>query len=311
MLLNKQLIKRRFEMNSAQAKKIRLFDLLASLGHHPKETRRADNDVWYNSPFRQEATPSFKVKLDDNIWFDHGEGVGGNVIDFVIKYKNTDFRGALTFLESSKLTKQESSISFAPAAPSLFDKKREKYPEILEIKPVFSYALKNYIAERAISPDVAYMHLKEIRYQVDNKNFFALGFKNRAGGWELRSSIFKGVIGEKDISVVSSGKNRIHVFEGFMDFLSAVTMQGKEAINEAVILNSVALKRRGVEFLQTIDHQQILTYFDNDEAGAKALEQFRAELPGKTITPCNSLYAGYNDLNEALMKQKNSLQNNK
>lgn len=291
-------------MNSNQAKKIPLFDLLAHLGHHPKETRKAGNDVWYNSPFRNENEPSFKLKLDDNVWFDHGEGAGGNVIDFVIKYRNTDFRGALAFLEGTRLTRQESSISLRPPVPDLFHQKKEKDPEILEIKPVFSYALKNYLAERAISPDVAYRHLKEIRFKVEDKNFFALGFRNRAGGWELRSSIFKGAIGKKDVSLIQRGSNAVSCYEGFFDFLSAETMkQDRNVTADALILNSIALKKQALEVIKAGNYQQVHTYFDNDPAGEKALEFFRQELPGREIISHNSQYAGYNDLNDLLIDQ--------
>jgi hypothetical protein len=35
---------------------------------------------WYLSPFRNEATPSFKVNQSANLWYDFGEGKGGTVI---------------------------------------------------------------------------------------------------------------------------------------------------------------------------------------------------------------------------------------
>ena len=54
-----------------------LEDFLARLGHHPVQ-RRA-NAVWYRSPYREEHTPSFKVNPEKNLWFDFGEGKGGNI----------------------------------------------------------------------------------------------------------------------------------------------------------------------------------------------------------------------------------------
>ena len=67
-------------MNSQQAKRIPLKDLLARLGHQPHHEK--SGEFWYLSPFRPETEPSFKINLERNIWFDFGEGKGGTVIDF-------------------------------------------------------------------------------------------------------------------------------------------------------------------------------------------------------------------------------------
>lgn len=233
-------------MNAAQATKIQLFNLLASLGHHPTNTY-GNGDVWYLSPFRNEKTASFKINTKDNIWYDHGEGVGGNILDFVMKLQRTNFKGSLSFLESNSLSTSSGIITLDSQEPSLFDRRKEKQLEVLQIKPLFSYALKNYLKdERGINLELAYKYLKEVRYKAHEKEFFALGFPNCSGGWELRSSVFKGGIGEKDISIISAGQNRVHVFEGCMDFLSAITIQGNDRIGDSVILNSTALKNRAI-----------------------------------------------------------------
>ena len=38
-------------------------DFLARLGHHPAMRKR--NDLWYNAPYREEKTPSFKVNTTE------------------------------------------------------------------------------------------------------------------------------------------------------------------------------------------------------------------------------------------------------
>jgi DNA primase len=53
--------------------------------------RKSGDEVWYFSPFRNEKTASFKIKMSDNVWYDFGDGAGGNVIDFVMRYKGCDF----------------------------------------------------------------------------------------------------------------------------------------------------------------------------------------------------------------------------
>src|SRR5665213_1552893 len=72
------------KLSCAIARQIDLVDYLASLGHHAVKTRGTDH--WYFSPFRDERTPSFKVNRSMNVFYDHGTGEGGNIIDFGILY---------------------------------------------------------------------------------------------------------------------------------------------------------------------------------------------------------------------------------
>jgi hypothetical protein len=107
-------------MNSAQAKKVPLYDLLTRLGHQAIDVRKGGDEVWYRSPFRPgENTASFKIKISDNVWYDFGEGAGGNVLDFVMRYQHTDFKGALSFLERSP-NKPVGQFRHISAIPDLF-----------------------------------------------------------------------------------------------------------------------------------------------------------------------------------------------
>ncbi len=73
-------------MNCEEARKIDLVYYLESLGFSPKQIR--NNDYWYLSPLREEKEPSFKVNRKLNLWYDHGLGKGGSLIDFGIVYYN-------------------------------------------------------------------------------------------------------------------------------------------------------------------------------------------------------------------------------
>lgn len=63
------------------AKKIDLVDNLASIGHLPQQVTNG-SDYWYRSPLREELTTSFKVNRKLNVYYDHGTGKGGDLIDF-------------------------------------------------------------------------------------------------------------------------------------------------------------------------------------------------------------------------------------
>src|SRR5438445_10750870 len=67
-----------------QARQIDLVAYLAHLSYHPQKIHGVDH--WYLSPFREEKTASFKVNKRLNLWFDHAEGRGGDLIDFGTRY---------------------------------------------------------------------------------------------------------------------------------------------------------------------------------------------------------------------------------
>ncbi len=73
-------------LSSTEARQIDIVDYLSALGFHPAKIR--NKDYWYCTPLRNEKTPSFKVNRNLNVWYDHGIGKGGNLIDFGILYFN-------------------------------------------------------------------------------------------------------------------------------------------------------------------------------------------------------------------------------
>jgi len=79
-----------------QAKQIDIVEYLEKLGYRPQNIR--NNDYWYLSPLRQEKEPSFKVNRKLNMWYDHGLGKGGSLIDFGILFYNSPMK-----LQSSKV----------------------------------------------------------------------------------------------------------------------------------------------------------------------------------------------------------------
>lgn len=294
-------------MNAAQAKRISLYSLLITMGYTPADSRKTGNELWYNSPFRKETEPSFKIKLDQNVWYDFGEGEGGNIIDFVMKYNRCDFKEALKFLDKTSVRKIKSPFIISPNRDeetlNFFD---SNSPLILEIKPVYHFALKEYLKERCILPEVGFKHLQEIHYKVDEKEYFALGFANRAGGWEIRSAVFKGCLGKKDITLVETGSDKLSAFEGFIDYLSCLTLNsGKELNSDVLVLNSTSMRNYAIELVKEKKYKTIDTYFDNDAGGKSTLELFSKELPEIVIIPKNHLYETFKDYNAYLKNLSN------
>lgn len=176
-------------------------------------------------------------------------------------------------------------------------------------------ALTGYLRERGISKSIASSHVKEIYYKRGGKNYFALCFSNDSGGYELRNKYFKGVHGSKDISVIrlKSGANEkkiegegqtVTVFEGFMDFLSALEYHGKPITTPVIVLNSVAMKDRAVEAIKGMQASRVYLYLDRDNSGRELTGYFQQQLQGTTIVDNSDLYVGYKDFNEFLVGSK-------
>ena len=59
-------------------RQIPLADFLTRLGHEP--IRRRGNEWWYVAPYRTERTPSLRVNVDKQLWYDFGLGKGGDIL---------------------------------------------------------------------------------------------------------------------------------------------------------------------------------------------------------------------------------------
>ena len=289
-----------------EIKSIPLATFLSQLGHEP--TARKGTRLWYKSPLRQEHTPSFKVETTLNCWYDFGLGRGGNIIDLAAElYQTTDLRHILRCIADSYPVPSVPTIasSFAPrhSAPSM---------ERFEVVPLEHRALVAYLQERGIPAHIATAKCKEAHYSVNGRFYFAVAFENISGGRELRNRYFKGCRGRKDISYLPWARDgpstECAVFEGFIDYLSALTLGIISGV-DAVILNSVVNVNKAVPYLQ--GYSAINCYLDNDNAGQTALAELTA-VYGSTVIDRSTLYSEFNDLNEYLTNQsftKNTLSN--
>ena len=75
-------------MNCAEANQVDLVEYLNSIRYQPQKI--SGHNYWYLSPLRNEKHASFKVDRSKNVWYDHGIGKGGSLIDFVIEFYKVD-----------------------------------------------------------------------------------------------------------------------------------------------------------------------------------------------------------------------------
>lgn len=238
-----------------------MVEYLCRAGYEPVKIR--NNDYWYLSPLREEKTPSFKINRKLNRWFDHGMGRGGNIIDFALLYYRCNIS---EFIEKAK-----DNLSFHPPLITSAALENTEISEgkisIVNEKEVSSFALYRYLQERKIPIDAARRFCKEITYKLNEKDYFAIGFKNDSGGYELRNRFYKASSSPKDITTINNHANEALVFEGFFDFLSFTAIDKKRltADRDFVILNSVSFFERARPFME--QHDAIHLYLDRDTTG--------------------------------------------
>lgn len=277
-------------MNNAKNISIKL--LLAERGILPKQERPGYG--MYFSPYRDERTPSFKVDYNMNVWFDHGTGEGGSIIDLVMKLENCDFGDAIEKLENS-------SFSFHRTESTNFAQSTMQIDSVVSLQNV---KLIDYLqSKRAINIDIAKKYCKEVHYSINGKPFFAVGFQSDSGGWELRNEYFKGSSSPKGITTIDNGSDTVMIFEGFMDFLSYLSLKGNSSPSiDTTVLNSVTNLAKAISFLQ--QHKTVHTFLDNDEAGKRAVEQLRQSLLNSEVVDQSAFYRNHKDLNEYLTGQR-------
>lgn len=283
-------------MNIEKIKHIPIKDYLAKQGIFP--TKEHSGYGMYKSPFRDEKTPSFKVDYRQNLWHDFGTGEGGSIIDLVMKMQQCIFIEASAILEK-QINKNVETYQH-PNISTNTNKSVNTSLTITVVKPVENTRLLQFLQSRKINIETAKAFCQEIHYQIGGRNYFALGFPNDAGGYELRNPQFKGCSPLKDITTFDRKTNTVHLFEGFLDYLSLLTMQPGQAEVSAVVLNSITNLEKAIPFLSK--HEKINAFLDNDEAGKQALEKMqKRNLP---VMDISKRYTEFKDVNDYLCGKK-------
>lgn len=278
-------------MGARQMREIPIADFLNAMGIHP--TKQKGNALWYSAPYRMERRPSFKVDINRNVWFDFGIGKGGDIFDLA-----GEFIGSKDFLLRAAFIARNGAYPLPIIEHPQRNEEKEPVFNDIWVRPLQDTRLLGYLEERGINAHVAIPNCEEVRYRVRGKRYYAIGFRNDAGGLELRNRIFKGCIPPKDISLKRNGSDVCAVFEGFMDCLSA--MQIGTIASDWLVLNSVSNVEKAVKVLQ--GYERIECYLDNDDAGRRTLEKLRANF-GEKVIDRSSLYADHKDLHEFLLSK--------
>ncbi len=279
-------------MNCKQFNSISLEEVLLSLGHLP--TKQNKKEAWYLNPFANESQASFKINKSLNYWYLFSEGIGGTNTYFMKKYLNASVNEILIWAEDQNF----SSFQKQNVPDQKFENLSKNY-EILDVNEIRHPALLEYLTERKVGNQTQFLH--EIHYRMKDKNYFGIGFKNDSGGYEIRNKYSKICLGKKDVSTIKNGSESLRIFEGFFDFLSFKNVENHlgNKPSDYLILNSVSMIHNIKNLLE--NYENIELYFDNDDAGNRAVEMIRNE--NQNAEDCRVLYSDFKDLNDWLIRK--------
>ena len=282
-------------------KRYSIVEYLERKGIRP--VRKTSTYVMYRSPLREETHPSFKVDAEKNLWIDYAEGRGGSIIDLCIRLEGCTLSEAICRLGQNALehtaycscsSKRETSISPNQRKDITASGTRR----LTSISDTLPPHLQEYLKkERCIDLEKATPFLKCISYEVRERRYEAIGFANSSGGYELRDNhLFKGTIAPKDITPIFEDKAQpVCLFEGFMDFLSFLSMK-EEVTNQCLVMNSVSNVVRSIHYLNKRNITSVRAFLDNDDAGRKAVQEFVNT--GFKVEDMAVYYRDFKDLNE-------------
>ena len=283
-------------------------DFLARLGHHP--AYKSGKELFYNSMLREERTASFCVDNQLGVWYDHGganpSGIkGGNIIDLALAYwYPLSFREVL-----QKITEIiGNQMPVKDYLPETKHRKRSpvKIPhyEIQEVKELGGNpAITEYLQSRKVWR-ASQGRMKEVYYFVEDqkklrKYFFAAGWQNELGSWEVRNLYFKGCLGHKAISLIPGDEHSLVLFEGYINYLSWLTEHPLET-STVLILNSISLLETAIR--KAKEYTEVCFFFDHDLGGQGAsIDLKKAILSAKDGS---HHYLNYNDYNDKLRAEK-------
>ena len=280
-------------------KRYSIVEYLERKGIRP--VRKTSTYVMYRSPLREETHPSFKVDTEKNLWIDYAEGRGGSIIDLCIRLEGCTLSEAICRLGQN--ASDNTAHSYSKTEPRIglnqtTTRQASETRRLISISDTLPPHLQEYlIKERCINLKKATPFLKCISYEVRGKRYEAIGFANSSGGYELRdNNTFKGTIAPKDITPIFEDMEQpVCLFEGFMDFLSFLSMK-EEVTNQCLVMNSVSNVARSIRYLNEKNITSIRAFLDNDDAGRKAVQEFVNA--GFKVEDMSVHYRNNKDLNE-------------
>jgi hypothetical protein len=230
--------------------------LLSRLGYQPAKSS-GDEQLYLNVLRSTETSPTFAINTRLGMWFDRLTKKSGDIVDFGMAYWSG--------LSSDQVIENISLLCTSPQESLVSDdragrRKRRAikipYYHISETKSIGCNAeITAYLQSLGIW-EISLGQLKEVYYYVVDekhrrKDFFAAGWQNENGGWEVMGRNFAGCLGRKGMTFIPGDINSLILFEDYISYLSW-KYANRTAVYSILVMNAPeflpAAKSRAAKF---------------------------------------------------------------
>jgi len=258
--------------------------------------------VWFK--IRDEKKASCKAQKGSKcwVWYDHGNGDHGTVLDLVWRLEGgtgqTDLASVLKTLHKNFPSLSHCYCPSPAQSHSQFPSTQSSYPTVVLPASRLSDKLTKLLwKERRFTPeDLEAFNIKLVKIQER----WRLGVENIAGGWELfdiqprSAGGWKRSIGPKDLAVLrddsETGKDCVIVVaESCFDVVAVWKLMDKTAPPNGVwvSLNSLSGVARFLDWVKDLNSEEgkeVVVATDNDDAGKEAREKIKTFFADNNIT---------------------------
>ena len=275
-----------------QAKSVDIVWYLSQNGYKP--VRENSRSAYYLSPLHTENNPSFHADKVRNRWADYGlNGAFGDLPDLVSMLEGCSLMGAVDKILGNEGIKQYHKEIDVEA--------RKKNIDILQVDDEITCdALIEYMEKiRRVPMEIVSKHCKQVTFQFLISAWvrhFGIGFGNDLGGWNIRSTWFKGTTSPSGITTVNFTESlTILLFEGFIDYLSYEVIWGAPK-HTCIVMNSIVYTPMIIDYLRGFDNVE--AWWDADGPADDKIDYIISQ--GIPIIDKRGEYDGFNDINDYL-----------
>ena len=288
------------EEQKQQARQTDIVSLLQSQGEQIKKSG-SEYEWLYNSQ---------KITIRDNLWFHQYERVGGDTIDFVRKFYNKSFQGAMEYLlgnsccaitHTQQVKKSNKNKEFIPP------------PKSDDMSRVFNYLT----IKRGIDKEIicSFVHEQMLYESKDYHSAIFIGFdKNGVARHSHKrgigtNSTYKGNVSGSipEYSFHWHGESKyLFLFEAPIDMLSFISMYKKDWKKHSYVASCSVSDKVLFQCLKDNPNIQfVYLCFDNDNPGLEANKRIQNKLNELNIKS-KILVPKHKDWNEDLVFSKES-----
>ncbi len=241
---------------SSIREQVSLSMLLSRLGYQPAKSS-GEEKLYLNVLRDTETSPTFAINTQLGMWFDRFTKKSGDIIDFGTAYwpdlSSDQVMEKISLLCASP---QESPVSDERAGRRKRRAVKIPYYHIAETRPIgCNPEITAYLQSQGIW-EIALGQLKEVYYYVVDekrrrKDFFAVGWQNENGGWEVMGRNFAGCLGRKGMTFIAGDTDSLILFEDYISYLSW-KYANRMAVHSILVMNAIeflpAAKSRAAKF---------------------------------------------------------------